>query len=306
MHNGESVTVDRKTDSQKTIYVPQASVSVTGGIQPEILDRALGVEHRESGLAARLLLTCPPRKPKRWTEANIDPDAETELARLVDRLYELQPTLDGDGEQSPVVVELSHDAKAAWKDYYNQHAEEQNDLNGELSAAWSKLEEYAARLTLVIHFSRWAADDPGLENPDVVDTESMEAGIELTQWFKAEAKRTYARLRESDGDRDQRRLSEWVQRRGGSATAREVQQGCREYSTAQEAEEALEELSKAGCGNWHKVPSGPEGGRPTRVFRLSNTSTSTQPAKTRGSEGFVDVDNTGGPKTTPGEDCGEV
>ena len=61
----------------------------------------LGIEHRESGLAARLLLTCPPRKAKRWTEADIDPAAEAEIARLVERLYELQPTVGDEGEPRP-------------------------------------------------------------------------------------------------------------------------------------------------------------------------------------------------------------
>jgi len=149
MHNGESIVVDRKTGIPRTIYVPQASVSVCGGIQPTILHRALGIEHRESGLAARLLLTCPPRKAKRWTEADIDPAAEAEIARLFDRLYELQPTIGDDGEPRPVVVGLTPDAKTAWKAYYNEHAQEQADMAGELSAAWSKLEEYAARLALV-------------------------------------------------------------------------------------------------------------------------------------------------------------
>ena len=107
MHNGESIVVDRKTGNPRTIYVPQASVSLAGGIQPAILHRALGIEHRESGLAARLLLTCPPRNPKRWTEADIDPDAEAEMARLVDRLYDLQPTVGDEGEPRPVVVGLT-------------------------------------------------------------------------------------------------------------------------------------------------------------------------------------------------------
>ena len=257
MHNGESLVVDRKTGNPRTIYVPQASVSVTGGIQPAILHRALGIEHRESGLAARLLLTCPPRKPKRWTEADIDPDAEAELARLVGRLYDLQPTVDDEGDPRPVVVGLTRDAKSAWKDYYNHHAEEQTDLSGELSAAWSKLEEYAARLALVIHYARWAADDANLESPDAVDAASMKAGIELAQWFKAEARRVYSLLSESDEDRDRRRLIEWIERKSGSVTAREVQQGHRQYRTAQEAEAALNELAKAGCGRWEPTPPWP-------------------------------------------------
>ncbi len=306
MHNGESIVVDRKTGNPRTIYVPQASVALTGGIQPAILHRALGIEHRESGLAARLLLTCPPRKPKRWTEADIAPEAEAELARLVDRLYDLHPTVDDEGDPRPVVLGLTRDAKVAWKGYFNCHAEEQNELSGELSAAWSKLEEYAARLALVIHSARWAADDADLESPDEVDAASMKAGIELAQWFKAEARRVYALLSESDDDREQRRLIEWIERKGGSVTAREVQQGHRQYRTAQDAEAALEELVKAGCGQWHDAPPGPKGGRPSSVFRLSTASTSTQPARTRDSEGFVDVDSVDTPETQPDDDWGQV
>jgi hypothetical protein len=306
MRNGESIVVDRKTGNPRTIYVPQASVSVTGGIQPAILHRALGIEHRESGLAARLLLTCPPRKPKRWTEADIDPDAEAELARLVGRLYDLQPTVGDEGDPRPIVVGMTRDAKAAWKTYFDGHAKEQVDLSGELSAAWSKLEEYAARLALVIHYARWAADDADLENPDAVDTASMNAGIELAQWFKAEARRVYALLSESDDDRDQRRLIEWIERKGGSVTVREVQQGHRQYRTAQDAEAALGELVKAGYGEWHDALPGPKGGRPSRIFRLSTVSTSTQPAETRDSESFVDVDSVDTPETQQSETTNRV
>jgi len=306
MHNGESIIVDRKTGNARTIYVPQASVSVTGGIQPAILHRALGIEHRESGLAARLLLTCPPRKPKRWTDADIDPDAEAGVARLFDRLYDLEPKVDDEGVLSPQVIGLTPDAKAAWRDYFNHHAEEQTDLSGELSAAWSKLEEYAARLALVIHYARWAANDSTLESPDAVDVASMRAGIKLAQWFKAEARRVYSLLSESDDDCEQRRLIEWIERKGGSVTPREVQQGHREYRTAQEAEAATEELAKAGYGHWHDVPPSPKGGRPSRVFQLSTVSTSTQPAKTRDSEGFVDVDSVDAPETQRDDDWGEL
>ena len=69
-------------------------------------------------------------------------------------------------------------------------------------------------------------------------------------------------------DREQRRLIEWIERKGGVVTAREVQQGHRQYRTAQDAEAALEELTKAGCGDWEPTPPGPKGGRPSRLFRL--------------------------------------
>jgi hypothetical protein len=272
MFNAESIIVDRKTGIPRTIHVPQAAVCVSGGIQPAILQRALGLEHRESGLAARLLLTCPPRRAKRWTEADIDPSAEAELVRLFERLYELQPTGGDDGEPRPVLVRLSADAKSAWKEYYNAHAVEQADLTGDMAAAWSKLEEYAARLALVVHFTRWVAGDPNLTKPDIVDAASMNAGIVLAKWFKHEARRVYTMLDESDVERDGRRLVDWIGRKGGTVTRREVQQGCRWLKEPGAAETALEELAKAGHGIWEPSPAGRRG-QPTRRFKLSTPST---------------------------------
>src|SRR5262249_12210177 len=292
MFNAESIIVDRKTGIPRTIHVPQAAVCVSGGIQPAILQRALGLEHRESGLAARLLLTCPPRKAKRWTEADIDPGAEAELVRLVDRLYKLQSSASDDIEPQPVIVRLNGDAKAAWRTYYDAHAIEQSELTGDVAAAWSKLEEYAARLALVVHFIRWAADDPTLTNENLVDVASMNAGITLANWFKHEARRVYAMLDETDAERDQRRFIDWIGRKGGVVTPREVQQGCRWLKEPGSAEAALEELVKAGHGTWRDVPTTSRGGRPPRVFMLSTPSTVYETAViSKENDGFVDVDD---------------
>jgi hypothetical protein len=294
MFSAESIIVDRKTGIPRTIHVPQAAVCVSGGIQPAILQRSLGLEHRESGLAARLLLTCPPRRPKRWTEADIDPSAEAELVRLFDWLYELQPATGDGGEPRPRLVRLNDDARAAWIAYYNTHAIEQADLTGDMAAAWSKLEEYAARLALVVHFIRWAAGDVADETR--LDLASMNTGIILANWFKHEARRVYAMLDESDAERDQRRLVEWIDRKGGTVTAREVRQGCRWLKEPGAAEAALEGLVKAGRGTWRDAPPTAKGGRPARVFVLSTLSTVYEtPAKPEESEGFVDVDNVDAP-----------
>jgi hypothetical protein len=306
LFNAEDLIIDRKTGVPRTLHVPQAAVCVFGGIQPAVLRRVLGLEHRESGLAARLLLAWPPRKVKRWTEADIDPDAEAELVRLFDRLYELRPTVSGPGEARPVLVRLSSEAKRAWTEYYNAHALEQADLSGDLASAWSKLEEYAARLALVVHHVRWAAGDVADEL--WLDAGSMHAGIALAEWFKQEARRVYAMLDESDPERDQRRLVEWISRKGGAVTPREVQGGCRWLRAPGAAEAALEELVEAGRGSWQNVPTTGQGGRPTRAFVLCrHVDMSTKPPDSKGScrrnleisrenGGFVDVDTVDAPK----------
>ena len=299
MFNGESIVVDRKSGKQPTIYVPEALVSITGGIQPAVLHRVLGREHRESGLAARFLLTCPPRKAKQWTEADISPEMKAELAALITRLYDLSPTTDDDGRPRAVIVGMTPEAKAAWTAYYNQHAEEQTDLSGDLAAAWSKLEEYPARLALVIHFARWAVDDPTLESPDLVDAASMKAGIELAEWFKNETRRVYTLLDETDDDRDKRRLIEWIERKGGSVTAAELRRNTRWFKTTPEAEAALNELIKAGVGNWESTLPGRRG-QPTRRFVLSTASTvygnNTNPEE---NSNTIDVYSVDAPETRP-------
>ena len=268
MFTAGSITVDRKTGTPRTIHVPHAAVCIAGGIQPGILKRALGEEHGESGLAARLLLAYPPRRAKQWTDADIDPTAEAELAHLFDRLYGLQPSDDDDGEPRPVRVQLTADALQLYKVYVNANGAEQVELTGDLSAAWSKLEEYAARFALVIHFVRYAAHDPTLKNAESVDAESMKAGIRLATWFKNEARRVYGMLSETETQQDQRWLADWVERQGGSVTAREAQQGCRWLKEPGTAEAALEELVKAGKGRWEPTPSG-QRGQPTRRFTLN-------------------------------------
>ncbi len=272
MHNGEAMTIDRKTGTPPTIHVPSASVSITGGIQPGILARALGQEHYESGMAARVLYAMPPRKAKRWTETDVDATTEAAVAAVFERLFALMPDTDEDGEDRPRLVTLDDDGKRAWVRFYNEHATEQSELSGDLSAAWSKLEGYAARLALVVHQVRCAAGDTTLRDPSRVDEASIGAGVMLARWFGDEAKRVYAILSETDDERQTRELVEWIGRHGGTVTVRQLTRGPREYRDAPDptakAEKALGELVAAGVAVWIHNDHDPKGGRPTDRVRL--------------------------------------
>src|SRR5690606_6859475 len=116
-----------------------AAVAVCGGIQPEILRRALGKEHRESGLAARILLAFPPRKPKQFTENEVHKMTELEIDKLFDSLFELDFDY-STNEPKPVYIGMTKDAQATYRDFYNRHNREQAELSGDLAACWSKLE----------------------------------------------------------------------------------------------------------------------------------------------------------------------
>lgn len=265
MHGGRSMVIDRKTGDRKTIYIPRASVSVTGGIQPGVLRRALTPQHRESGLAARLLLACPPRKPKVWNEQESDPELSKELQATIDRLYDLRGSEQSNTEIVPVLLPLSAGAKTAWLGFFSQHAEEQVSEDGDLAAAWSKLEGATARLALVLHLVENPAEHSG-----PITLEAMRRAIRLTDWFKHETRRVYGLMAESDQQRDNRVLLERIQNNGGSITPREMQRGSRRWKTSDAAEQDLEELKDAGLGSWTVNPPTGKGGRPGRVFHLAS------------------------------------
>ncbi len=293
MHGGEAMTIDRKTGIPPTIHVPSASVSITGGIQPGILSRALGKEHHESGMAARVLFAMPPRKQKRWTEADVNSDTEAAVAAVFDRLFGLTMEADAEGDERPRLVTLADDGKAAWVRFYNEHATEQVELSGDLSAAWSKLEGYAARLALVVHLTRWAADDATLRDPARVDEASIAAGVVLARWFGDEARRVYAILSESNDDRETRLLLELIQRKGGDVNCRELVHACRRLSKVADAEAALSRLVEAGVGSWRTPEQRGPGGPKARRFVLNpaySVNVYRNPSGDTGNGNPVDVD----------------
>lgn len=265
MFDADPITVDRKTSG--CTYVPQAAVSLAGGIQPKILERVLGEQHRYNGLFARLLIAYPPRRAKRWTETEIFPDLDSEMTAVFDRLYDTELDLDENKEPVPRTLPLTPDAKRAWVTFVNAHGRRQLEHVGDEAAAFSKLEAYAARLALVVHCARHAASDPILENPDSVDLASIEAGIRMARWFVDEALRIYALQGDDEAARRIRDRRELIERRGGSVSVRDWQR-LRSLKTASEAEAELRELADADAGVFREIAPSGRGGRPTRRFVL--------------------------------------
>ncbi|VTR92452.1 Uncultured bacterium genome assembly Metasoil_fosmids_resub OS=uncultured bacterium PE=4 SV=1: DUF3987 [Gemmata massiliana] len=267
LHGLGTLCVNRKTGEPRTTFVPDVGVSLCGGIQPGVLRLALTPQHFSAGVPARLLFAYPPRRPKEWTEDDIDANAEAGYHRLVKELAELEPGADADGNSYPVALGLAPDAKAEWVRFYARFALKQSETEGELAAAFSKLEGYAARLALVHHVCQAAGS--GAREP--VGLASVRAGIALAEWFTAEAERVYQMLGEEAGEQEARKLVEVVgglaARHGGRLTARHLQKSNnRKYRTSGAAEAALESLVALGLGRWEDGPVPQHGGHRVRFF----------------------------------------
>jgi hypothetical protein len=269
LNRAGTLIVDRKTGDRRTLYIKRASVSVTGSIQPGVLARALTADLLDSGLGARLLLCWPVRIPKQWSEAEIDPDTERIYHDLLDRLLMIDFD-EKDGRKVPRVIRLSDAAKPVWIDWYNAWAKEQAAVEGELAAAFSKLEGFAARFALIYHVTSCAALKTNDAMP--IEAEAIEAGIALARWFAGEARRIYSTLSESTEEREIRSRVEFIRAQGGSITIRQLQRSnSRKYPDADTARLALEGLVEARLGEWREGPAPARGGHRESYFVLCPT-----------------------------------
>jgi hypothetical protein len=304
MYRAGPVQVDRKTGEQRTLFIPHAAVSICGGIQPGTLARALTPEYVEAGLGARLLLAMPPRLPKRWTELEVDAEVQDAYEKLLDDLHNLTMEPGVYGTREPFAVRLTPEAKALWTSFYESFAGEQAAAEGELAAAYSKLEGAAARLALVHHV---AARVGSLEAAQPVEPAEMAAGITLARWFAAETRRIYGMLGETEEERGLRRLVEFIAARGGKITVKELQRSnSRKYRDADSAKADLDALAQAGLADWIDGESPPHGGKRMRWLVLRPT-TDDSDDRPSGDDGDVPqpTDDRADDRSTPCEIPGE-
>ncbi len=296
MHDAGSVSIDRKTSG--SFFIDRAAVSVLGSIQPGTLARSFGTAEREAGLLARVLVAYPPDLPALWTEAALSDNVAAEWRTLLEALLALPAAVDEDGDPRPRFIPIARKAKALWVEWHDRHARELVDIsNDDLAAHYAKLKGACARIALLFACVEVAA---GGDAVACISEDAMRRAIAVVEWFKGEGRRVYAVLGESEEDRARRRLTEWIERRGGAVSVRDWQRA-RSHKTAGDAEGELNELVEAGYGQWH-VPPQTGRGRPTKRFVLTPDNSDT------------DKNPSGGPETpivsvseaSDGDDWGEL
>ena len=271
MYGGRSIFVDRKSNVEGPIVVPAAAVSITGGIQPAILNKVLGREHRDSGLAARLLMASPPRKTIHWSEAVVNSRTTQAYAEVVRNLRELDFEEMDQGRGVPKVLPFTHEAQKMWVTFYNEHAEGMTQRSGDEAAAWSKLQAIPARLALIFHNVRHAMRDATLESFDAVDAASLEPAIYVARWFRYEIERLYSVLAEDEPQAEQRKLMEVVAGIGGRATVRQVQQAKTCFrDSADRVRGLLDALALGGQLQRVHKEGGKQGGHPVVEYVLAS------------------------------------
>lgn len=267
MHTGGFVRVDRKTGDQTLLHVPRASVSVTGGIQPPVLTKSFGDKHYDNGMAARFLLAMPPRRAKRWIDAGITDDDQAVMDEIFERLWAL--SFDDDNE--PIVCRFDPEAKNLYEHFYNEHGAEQARLNGNLSAAWSKLEAYTARFALLIHLVRQVEYGPlAPQAVTSIDCDSMQAAIRLVRWFCNETKRVYHELKHAVDESQVQAVLELIYEFGGLLTTRDVMRNGPCLKPVAKVMRVFKQLEDSGHGKVISSHPSINGGRRSIIFQLAD------------------------------------
>lgn len=269
-YDGKDLTSDRKTGDFPVTYVPRAGVSISGTIQPELLRKYITTERMESGLASRFLIVEPPELDREgWIEDEVDQLLKDRCLEIVEALTQFEGELveEGSSERKPVFVGLSRSGKEAFVDWCQYHQQLQTDTFGAVRAAYAKLKSVPARLGLIFHLTRRAAGDPTLENPEQVDSSSIEAGRRVAEFFRNEIERLYSTFGETTVDREQRKLIQLIQTKGGEITPRNLCRASRLFRPVETAAALLQKMVDTGRGNWREDRPA-SGGHSSKVFVL--------------------------------------
>lgn len=263
MFGARPLNLKRSAGKRRRYYVPRPAVSVTGGLQPDVLKAALARGNVREGLLPRLLLAYPPVRDRPWIPRPLAPSLVAAWEDLVARLQQLEPDPGPQGRCVPRALVLSPEAREEWRVFYLNWAVARARQTGDPAAAFAKGECYGARLALVCQLVREAT---GEASGEAVDKTSMHAGQLMARWFTREACRIYARFNGYTHPQDCVNLLEWIQAKGGVVTTHDVMRGLREYRSLDAAEAALKALAQQNLG-WIEVIR--TNGRPRIEFTLN-------------------------------------
>lgn len=247
--SGAAAKVDRKSAGEAgAILVPHPFVNVLGGIQPDMLSELCDERSREDGFIHRILFSYPQSNlGSRWTDAEPSPAAERAWDCCVEWLLSRDMHVNDDGTYRPHIVRLTDKAKEYWVQWHDEHAAEMRDQSfpPNLLGPWAKMRSHAARLALVVHYMHLACGEVMQEE---IDHQSMSCGLTIAQYFKSHLRKAYQHLYSDQGDRLAQRVVEWVGKRGGSCTDRELVQ-YKFVKKASESRKLIKELADRGFGS---------------------------------------------------------
>jgi hypothetical protein len=196
--SGKPILIDRVLNEfGEPIRVPFPCLSITGNLPPAML-LDLVDRRGDDGLVDRWLFVFPDRrlKLKSAQRRPVSNEAVAGWVELGRRLW-ARPMDTSEGRSRPHVVYFSNPGKSEFDRLHDRHVDEVNaaDFPDALRGPWSKLEEYAGRLCLILSLLRHAADPTAdTEALPLVGPDVARDAWRLVGYFKSHHRRVRAYL----------------------------------------------------------------------------------------------------------------
>ena len=283
-YGGRPYVVDR-VKNDEPLVVPFLSVSIIGGVQPDLLAKFL-TSGDDDGLASRFLFVWPENVPFERPKRTLN--ALFALSAL-GKLHALEMGRDDQGNPAPTLVPFSEEAAHELEAWRKGQTTREAGVSGLLLSHVGKLPGIVVRLSLVLTFLEWAAT-PNAPEPTEIPKRHALAAIGLVDaYFLPMARRCFGDAALPQELRDAAAVAKWIVRpldpekgeqRPTTINATELRRG--EGSPVRDAgrmRAALAELEDLG---WVMSVGGREGGpgRPRsdyavnpRVFEARKTRT---------------------------------
>ncbi len=208
--NGAGLKNNRK--SSGTIVLPQTSISILGGIQPETLTNMMkGDDNPLDGFHNRFTFVGLPQfKTSAFTETPED------LGTELDRVYRSLSS------QQHQIHCLAIESKPVWEKWHDEIEDKTlSGSSGLIKGTYSKIHGIAGRNALIIH--RTLAAIKGEEPHQLISADVLELAIEWTKWELSQTLMQYQLLGLND-DPELTRILKFIDRFNGKGwvSARDV------------------------------------------------------------------------------------
>jgi hypothetical protein len=206
-YGGRRYRVDR-VGRPEPIIVPHLAVAWHGGIQPARLAQVM--RDADDGLLARFCWLWPDPVKFKLTKAAPDADfAIRAFERL--RMLDLAPPTGPGLAAEPIFVPLADEAHDDLEKFAQDMQDMQNVSGGLLASAFGKARGLTLRLSLVLEYLAWAAEDGTAAAPEGISRTAFLAATALVRdYFLPMAERVYGDAATTPQERNTAVLARWI------------------------------------------------------------------------------------------------
>lgn len=218
--NQGTISADRKTS--RSIRISPAFITVTGTLQPGVLEELAKDSRSNNGFIDRILFAYPNDvKKEGWNEAEVDESVLQDWNTIINRMFDVPMGTNSSGEPNPHHLHLTPDAKSLLLDWVKDNANTINNTSDErLAGIYTKLEAYSLRLSLILQLMRWACAEG---KHDVIERESVEGALMLLEYFRGTAEKVHRMLFDSSPiDKEPVKVRGWYSQLGQQFSRKEA------------------------------------------------------------------------------------